>query len=54
MTAAEDTKHQVGIKQARRRAQWELGDGAWADVIVGAYLNPATDAEALKRREQDA
>lgn len=32
---------------ARERAQWELGDSSWADVIINAFLYPEEDAESL-------
>lgn len=35
------------MAQARRRAEWEIGDGSWADVILAAFLDPEADAEAL-------
>jgi hypothetical protein len=28
---------------ARARASWELGDPTWADVLIGAFLDPARD-----------
>ena len=37
-----------GIQQARARAEWELGDSSWADVILTAYFNPDDDAETLE------
>jgi hypothetical protein len=38
--------HERGMQAARRRALWELGQGAWADAIVDAYLRPdESDAE---------
>lgn len=41
------------MAQARRRAEWELGDASWAGVIIGAFLYPADDREALEREQQD-
>jgi hypothetical protein len=41
--------HEKRMTAARARAQWELGDSHWAGVIVGAYLHPDEDAEALRR-----
>ena len=32
---------------ARERAQWELGDPSWAEVIVGAFLDPVEDLDQL-------
>lgn len=43
--------HDERMEAARNRARWELGDPTWAGVIVGAYLNPEADAEALKKEE---
>lgn len=40
--------HDGRIKQARDRALWELGDEAWADMILAAYMNPEADAESLE------
>lgn len=34
---------------ARARAEWELGSSSWAGVIVGAFLHPEEDADALAR-----
>lgn len=44
------------MDQARKRALWELGDETWAEVIIGSYLHPEADAEALRaeRDEVDA
>lgn len=39
--------HDRRMAQARRRAQWELGDQSWAGVIVAAYFDPDADADAL-------
>lgn len=33
--------HDVRLLVARNVARYELGDESWADLIVGAYLNPA-------------
>lgn len=30
----------AGLAAARRFAGWEIGDAAWADKIIEAYLNP--------------
>lgn len=38
---------------ARRRAEWEIGDASWAGVIIGAFLNPEHDGQALAA-EKDA
>jgi len=32
---------------ARVRAAWELGDPTWADVLVGAFLDPARDHQIV-------
>lgn len=39
--------HEARMAQARRRAEWELGDESWAGVILAAYFNPSEDAHAL-------
>lgn len=41
--------HRIRLEQARRRALWELGDPSWADMIVEAYCDPASDAVRLGR-----
>lgn len=41
------------MKQARARAEWEIGDPGWAAKIIGAFLYPQVDAEQLQR-EKDA
>lgn len=41
------SEHEARMRQARARAQWELGDESWADVIIGAYLHPQEDAVRL-------
>jgi hypothetical protein len=48
-----DSDHERRMDAARKRAEWELGDASWAGVIVGAYLYPNSDSEALKI-ERDA
>lgn len=40
------------MRAARRRAEWELGDPSWAGVIVGAFLHPKEDGEALTAEEE--
>jgi hypothetical protein len=45
--------HERGIEQARKRAEWELGDSNWADIIVRAYLNPLEDNITLTREMRD-
>lgn len=46
--------HDERLAAAIARARWELGDGNWAWRIVGAYLWPDEDRDALKREEEDA
>ena len=36
-----------GLAAAKRLAGWELGDSAWADRIIEAYLNPDQTHEIL-------
>jgi hypothetical protein len=45
--------HDERMTAARKRAQWEIGDPAWAGVIVGAYLWPDEDRAALERDTGD-
>lgn len=40
--------HDRRMMQARRRAEWELGDPSWAGVIFAAYENPEQDARRLQ------
>jgi hypothetical protein len=39
--------HEDRMRQVRRRVGWELGDRSWADIIIGAYLDPDSDRERL-------
>jgi hypothetical protein len=39
--------HEARMAAARARAEWELGDPSWADVILGAYWNPEESNEDL-------
>lgn len=39
------------LAQARRRAQWELGDPDWANVILGAFSAPDADNQLLKEEK---
>jgi len=39
------------LEAARRRARWEIGDGSWAGTILGAFLFPEADEEALGEEE---
>lgn len=48
MKTITDEQYEAGMLQARKRAQWELGDPGWAGVIINAFLNPEDDALALK------
>lgn len=45
--------YQDRMRAARRRAQWELGDPDWAEVIVGAFLCPEGDAAALEDEKEN-
>lgn len=38
-----------GLRVARRSAGWYLGDPAWADKLIGAYLQPEPTAAFLDR-----
>ena len=44
--------HDARMKQARRRAQWELGDGDWALIILRAYMYPMQDNIALEQEKK--
>lgn len=46
--------HEERMTAAVKRAQWELGDGNWADIIVGAYLWPDADRTSLAIDMEDA
>jgi hypothetical protein len=41
--------HTERLAQARSRAQYEIGDMYWADMIIAAYLDPALDLEKLRK-----
>lgn len=45
MTAFE--MNEAGYIQARRRAEYELGDANWAGIILRAYFNPEQDAREM-------
>lgn len=40
-------EHKAGLAVARRYAAWHIGDPAWAQFIIEAYLDPAGAADAL-------
>ena len=40
------------MRQARARAQWEIGDPNWASKIIGAFLYPDADAEQLRHQKE--
>lgn len=40
-------EHKAGLAVARRYAAWHIGDPAWAQFIIEAYLDPAGAAAAL-------
>jgi len=50
-TLVTDTRHQPdhqrGLAAARRRAQWEIGDPSWADMLIDAYFSPDDSDRAL-------
>ena len=50
-TASADYERRMA--QAKQRAEWELGDRSWADIIIGAFLYPDRDAEALRAERGD-
>lgn len=39
------------LAAARRRSEWELGDGSWAGMFIAAFLDPEADAESLAREQ---
>lgn len=39
--------HEQRLRQARARAEWELGEASWATMIVDAYCDPERDAAEL-------
>ncbi len=39
--------------QAFARAEWELGDSSWADIILFAYWNPEEDKKELAEEMGD-
>lgn len=43
----ESPEHAAGLAVARRAAAWHIGDPAWADTIIQAYLAPAITGQAL-------
>lgn len=54
MSAEKDIRpadHDQRMQAARERAGWELGDRSWAETIVGAYLWPEADREALAKEQ---
>jgi hypothetical protein len=38
--------HRQRMEHMRARAEWELGDEHWADVLFEAYEDPTLDIEA--------
>ena len=53
-TEDEEKQHDKGLEQAKKRAEWELGDRSWAGIIIGAYLYPEQDAEMLEKEKEKA
>lgn len=41
------------MAQAGVAAEWWLGDPSWAALIVGAYLDPASNATRLAQEKRD-
>lgn len=39
--------HARGLAAARRLSGWEIGDPNWADLLIAAYLDPATTEARL-------
>lgn len=46
-------KHQEGMKAARLFAEWNIGDRAWADMIVWAYLNPEVAIRDIRDQQAE-
>ena len=46
--------HQAGMKAARLTAEWHLGDRAWGDQIVWAYLNPEAAVREIQYERDEA
>lgn len=53
MKTITDEQYEAGILQARKRAQWGLGDPSWAGVIIRAFFEPDADAEDLKEEKEN-
>lgn len=47
-------RYDKGLRQARRRAAWELGTPGWANVIIQAFSFPEIDAEDLAMEMDDS
>src|SRR4051794_26370274 len=45
----EPPDHRRRLAAARRRAGYEIGDPTWADIILGAYLDPDASDVILSR-----
>lgn len=45
-----EDEHELRMDAARRRAERELGDASWAEVIVRAYLYPRSDTDSLREK----
>lgn len=46
--------HDDRMRHARARAQWELGNGDWALIILRAYMYPLQDSIALEQQKKEA
>ena len=44
---------QERMDAARRRAQWDLGDAAWANRLINAYLHPREDTARLEAEKRE-
>lgn len=40
------------VAAARARAEWEIGDASWANVIIEAFLEPDLDAVRLREEKE--
>lgn len=41
--------YEIRMNAAKARATWELGSPGYAGIIIGAFLYPTEDMEALER-----
>lgn len=44
--------HENALKAARQVAGYYIGDPSWADLLVGAYLDPENALASLKEDQE--